>query len=183
MPESTPIYGITYPCATDVIDAAAFQTFANDVDSAIATVNAVSTDALNRPAARIINFGMQALVNGASTAAIYDTEVFDNDGMANLGVSNDRLTVQTAGTYLVMGNTRIDGAPIQSASVGLFKNGTINYRAKEGDATGFLQILVGIAGVFDAVPGDFFQAFLIYRGGGAGNATFTELSARMVNRP
>lgn len=184
MPESTPIYGIPYPCLTDVVDAAAFQDFADAVDAALAAVNVVATEALNRPAATVLQLGAPlALAVGVTTTATYNTEVMDNDGMGNLGVANDRLTVQTAGTYLVTFNATIstNGGVLTAGSVALGRSGSILYRKKDGNPLNS-SVSLNIAGVFDAAVGQTFSGHLVYAGTVAGEATLAQLSARLVNR-
>lgn len=183
MPESTPVYGITYPCATDVIDAADFATFATDVDNALAILNDLSQTALTRPAARITG-SVISLPTGVDTLATYIAEDFDNDGMADLAVSTSRLTVQTAGTYMVIFEAIINSATTNtSAAVAIAKNGTIEYRKKDGNTTNSLMPLL-VAGLFDAVPGDFFTGLGYWTGTGGPSDIFVPvLSARMVNRP
>lgn len=48
MPDSTPIYGFTYPCPGETVDATDFQLLANQIDAALAVVDQDYDLALNR---------------------------------------------------------------------------------------------------------------------------------------
>ena len=55
--------------------------------------------------ARIENHAGQSVATTTNTDLTYDTVAFDTNGMANLGADARKLTVQTAGLYLVMCTT------------------------------------------------------------------------------
>jgi hypothetical protein len=186
MPATTPIYGITYPCAGDVINAAAFATFATSVDAALASVNLTATEALTRPVARLAGDISVAVAVNTEFTGTYNVVLFDNDAMANLGVSNDRLTVQTAGTYLVTYSDNISaGNPATATAVSVYKNGVLEARSKDDFITSASSFQLEVAALFDAVPGDFFTGSSWWLGtpGANDDSTSRHLTARLVNRP
>ena len=45
----------------------------------------------------------QSIPNAAETRIVFNTELYDNGGLLNLGVDSGRFTVPVAGTYLLTG--------------------------------------------------------------------------------
>jgi hypothetical protein len=83
-------------------------------------------DLMTPPHAQISQ-SSQAITNDVITTITFGTEDADTDGMANLGVSNDRLTVQRAGWYLAYFNVDWDapgGLDTEYMAVWVTKNGT-----------------------------------------------------------
>lgn len=183
MPESTPIYGIPYPCPGETIDPDVFADFADAVDAAMTSVAAISVEAGTRPNAKVHRVGADVLVAGVALQATFDLEAYDNDGMANVPAV-DALTIQTAGTYLVIGASIIStsGGTFTAAEVSLRQNGTTRYirRDNSGDLS---DASMYVSGLIDCVPGDVLTLFNQKYGSAGGNATNSSLSARMTNRP
>lgn len=125
MPSSTAIYGITYPCSGDTIDPAALATFATTLDAALTQGQADLERVTSRPNAQMSATASQAVVINTSTDLTYTTEVYDNDGIVNLGVSTSALIIQTAGAYLVWGSFRLPSGftTLTSVNVILTVNG------------------------------------------------------------
>lgn len=104
MPSETPIYGITYPCGGDTIDPAALATFANSLDAALTQGQAELEAVTSRPNAQMSATTSQLVVINTSTDLTFETEVYDNDGIVNLGTSTSALIIQTAGAYFIWGS-------------------------------------------------------------------------------
>lgn len=97
MPGFTPNFAIEYPCAGETIDAGVFQTFADDVESALASVAAQTQSALERP-----NTAVRA--SGTSTAAGVNTQIVltSADFQTNISVPGGNIVVPTEdGIYMV----------------------------------------------------------------------------------
>lgn len=126
MPDSSPTFAIPYPCVGEPITLATFSSFATAVEAAIASVDAVEDFVLSRPSAFVVNSGSTSVPLNVSTPLTYDTELWDTDGMGNLGANNERLTIQTNGVYMIFGGTNSTAAPatLTSNAVILTKNGT-----------------------------------------------------------
>lgn len=158
MPGSTPLYGITYPCGGDTIDSGVFQTFSETLDAAFVTAQAQLDAATNKPTAQVYASGIATIAIAAATdtTCTFTTEVFDNNGMANLGVNNDRLTIQTGGVYWVEMMVQITGGftTLTSQSAILQVNGSDFYRYKSRalsiSADGFAHFSIPV----DLFPGD-----------------------------
>lgn len=54
-----------------------------------------------QPNVRVFNSANQSIANNTVTAVTYNSERWDTDTMADLGVNNTRITIQTDGYYLV----------------------------------------------------------------------------------
>lgn len=98
-------------------------------------------------------------VGAGPTAATYATEVYDNDGMVDLGTNNDRITVQTTGKYEVRGSVEFDTNTTGDRAI------VINHKNSGGSVvqaavfamkpTAYNNGLLG-SWTFDASAGDYF---------------------------
>jgi hypothetical protein len=185
MPDMTPVLGIRYPCSGDTIDSGVFLDFANDIQAALLAGDAAVALAANRPAASISTAVSpnQAVVINTATNLTFDTEVYDNDGMANLAVNNDRLTIQTGGLYLCgAACTSFSGfATLTSMAAILTVNGTTVYRRslQPGDAGrgwGWMRRVL-----LNLNPGDILRAQTRWTGtGGPANVVLKALTAQLI---
>ena len=109
MPGSTPFRSYPYPLYAEA------QNFPADMQ---ALALAVDTDvqneladpialAIDQPSVRVHRSISQAVAQNVNVTMTYNVEVYDNDGMANLGVSNTTVTVNTPGFYLVSGSVTV----------------------------------------------------------------------------
>lgn len=182
MPGVTPVYGIPYPCTNDAVTVASFQDFADAVDAALTTLNTLADEALTRPTAKVFNSATQTIVGGVLTTAIFNSEIWDSDNLADLGVNNDRFTIQTPGTYLLTAQTTFTGAgALATGAIGLSLNGVTHYRIKDRDGTGF-RVTVDALGLFTCVAGDILRATFESSGSNA-DCFFSQMSVRLINRP
>lgn len=121
MPGSTPnrsypypLYGETQDFPTDM------QALALAVDTDVANNLADPIAlALDQPSVRVHRSISQAVVQNVNVTLTYNTEVYDNDNMANLGVSNTTVTVNTPGFYLVSGSVTIAPSGAAGGAVAL----------------------------------------------------------------
>lgn len=184
MPESTPVFGIPYPCANEVLTKEHFRDFAIAVDDACVVLGALADAALRRPTVRITNWGtlFVAFPDGVPTTVPFDAIFFDNDGMADLASSS--LVVQTAGAYLITaGSYDIDlSTPaLTSTLLEIRVNGTSRYGRRFPPQVVNSEAGWNIAGVWDLDVGDQITYVVTVTGdnfsGGAHN-----FSARLVTR-
>lgn len=179
MPASTPVYGITYPCGGDTIDADAFATFASTMDAALAQGAADLAAVTDKPNAQLSAITAQTVVINTSTNLTFETEVYDNDGMGNLATNNDRLTCQTAGAYFVWGAFALVSGftTLTSVNVILTVNGIEQGRQiVEGD-TGFYGLTIPV----NLVVGDIVRVQARWTGtGGPANVSTRLLTASLI---
>lgn len=128
MPGFTPNFGIQYPCAGETIDPTVFQTFADDVEAALATVDALSAAALQRPRGLIRRTTAQSIAPGAMTAISWQVTEFSSGVTA--GATGFTLT--SDGIYFVSFNANAGGAPtsITSWAGEISVAGVVKYRRK-----------------------------------------------------
>ncbi|GHJ46381.1 hypothetical protein Cs7R123_37230 [Catellatospora sp. TT07R-123] len=183
--ESTPLLGIRYPCGGDTINPAVFQTFAQDIEAALAAGDAAAAAAANRPSAYVRSQvpPNQSVVVNTATTMTYTEEVWDNDNMANLAVNNDRLTIRTGGLYLCGASaaTLFGFTTITSLSVSLMLNGTtlLWRRQKQGDSGIGVAALTRV--LLELSPGDVLQAQCRWTWtGGPTNITSRALTASLI---
>lgn len=132
MPGFTPNYAIEYPCAGEVISPAVFETFADDVDAALAAVDAVSASVLARPRAAIRDSGT-SIAFGAMTALSFDSTDFDN-GMTAAAAG---FTIPSNGLYMIdieCGSTTIP-TTVTSWAASILVAGTVVYKRKVSETT------------------------------------------------
>ena len=114
MPQNTP-RGYTYPLLSDVQNfPAQIQDLAQDIDADVEALDDAIQAAFNRDSARLSGpvGGTQAVASGAAGVTVtYSTEEYDNAGMANLGVNNDRLTIVNGGVYLIVAHVTFGPGP------------------------------------------------------------------------
>lgn len=122
MPANTPNRGYPYPLYTDPNDFPSdIQDLAVAVDADVEALDNAIQAGYNRDSVRVTGpvGGTQAIPTGAAGATVtYSTEEYDNAGMADLGVTNDRITYQQAGFYLVTAHVRF--APGPNTTFGIF---------------------------------------------------------------
>ena len=125
MPAFTPNYFIEFPCASDTIDPTVFGTWANDIESAIETVQARSELARIRPRTSVtgttnaVASGVQTTLNHATTiiadpritngttsltftvAGVYMMTAQLEDTSGGLGTTSTQLTITGPGTQII----------------------------------------------------------------------------------
>ena|SRR5688572_1445062 len=97
MPGLTPNYAIEYPCASDTIDPAVFGTWANDIESAIETVQARAELARIRPRTSVTGT-TNAVASGVQTTLNHATTIIADPRITNGTTS---LTFLVAGVYMM----------------------------------------------------------------------------------
>lgn len=103
MPLNTP-RGYPYPVYGDLNNfPAQLQAFASAVDNDVQNIETDIAANLAAPSVRVSATANQSIPVSTDTVVTYATEEFDNDNMANLGVNNDRVVINTAGVYLISG--------------------------------------------------------------------------------
>lgn len=97
MPAFTPNYFIEFPCASDTITPAVFDTWANDIESAIETVQARAELVRIRPRASVTGT-TPGVVAGVQTTLNHATNIISDARIVNGTTS---LTFTVAGVYMM----------------------------------------------------------------------------------
>lgn len=182
----TPNFDIFYPCADDPIDCEEFTTFTESIQVALDDMDVLVEQALSKPTAKIQTFASaQTVTVNTQTTVQFQTEVIDNDNMVDLAVSNSRITIQTAGVYLVHGkwHMAVPFTTVSSQAVALLQNGTRTFRKRDSTDNNSAMTLQIIAAMSCAV-GDFIQMSVLWTGtGGPSTITGTTLNATLLTLP
>lgn len=103
MPANTP-RGYTYPLYGDTQDfPTQMQDYANDVDADVQLlVNRIAA-AYDRPSVRIVGTGNVVVAPNVNVTLTFTAEQYDNNNMADLGVNNQIITLNSSGIYLITG--------------------------------------------------------------------------------
>ena len=135
MPGTTTPDSLPFPFLLETVDSDSVRLLAEAVDTKLNSSIAAATVTTKRPAALVMrDTGTQSFATGAAMANLtYTTEKFDNNGMGNLGTNNERLTIQTAGVYLISARVRLVTSPndIGALILTITVNGTALAGAKQ----------------------------------------------------
>jgi hypothetical protein len=94
--------GFPYPTGGDPVDGPAqLQALAEAIDNSMVATYA-SAASVTSPAAARITGGSQSTTTGLGKIMNFNSVYFDNDNMADLVADPQKLTVRTAGVYVVM---------------------------------------------------------------------------------
>jgi hypothetical protein len=130
MPGTTPLHSIPYPLLTEGVDSISVKNLADAVDALLNGSLTTAVSYTKRPAALVKrDTGTQSFASGAALASVtYTTEHYDSNGIGNLGTNNERLTIQTAGVYLLAASWTISSSnneDVQHAHATITVNGTV----------------------------------------------------------
>ena len=179
MPASTPVYGITYPCSGENINADAFLTFANTMQTALTTAAAEVESVTSRPNAQINAVSNFSITVNTDTTLTFVSEMYDNDGLADLAVNNDRLTIQTPGVYLFNAFADLTGgfATLTSFSLIATVNAVEQFRYKTRKIATSVGVEAMISAPIDCFTGDVVRVLARWTGTGGPATIQTRLLA------
>lgn len=153
MPDSTPIYGFTYPCPGEVVSPLAFSTLANQIDAKLLELEADETLALNR--------------RNSDTAQVgYQTVTFNTETV--LTSLDARYTVTVPGVYVVRGRVHNDpaGSPnITGWRARVLQNAVVRFGFSHSTPNNNVNAIYP-TGVMVAAAGDVFTISVLFTGGG-----------------
>lgn len=181
----TPNRGIRYPGLEELAKVAFLRVMAEDVDTAITKTEALRATALRRPRARAWRATGSASITKNTWTALtgFDTVLYDNNGQANLGVNNDRLTAQTAGLYLYVGTAQgsTGGSAMGEGRISVVRNGAAPGTADHVDRAiwaglGASTYTHSVWAVFLQAIGDRASLAVWWNGTPAGPATYSSYS-------
>lgn len=167
MPDSTPIYGFTYPCPGELITAGAFNTLANQIDTKLADVNDDLAFALNRPN---VDLGTGSISATQTITAGVDTV---------LTLPDSTYTILSAGVWMVKAvvNAVISPATVNMMRGRIRQNGVVRYSYISNTEGNVVKITLPL-GPLIAAAGDVITLQFLYNGAGTMDV-YAELNARM----
>lgn len=159
MPENTS-RGYTYPVHTDLNSfPAQIQDLATDIDTDMTTLATRITNGYNMPACSVQSSGInQAIANNTDVTATYATELYDNAGMFDAGVSTTNINIVSTGLYVAIGRATFDAnaAGATGRSIRLVSSGALGVLARKsirGNEGLAATTTVHIVSLFHAVSG------------------------------
>lgn len=153
MPESTPIYGFTYPCPDEVVTAAAFATLANQIDAKLLELDADEEAALNRRNSDTAQVGFQTIAVNVETALTSPDTIY---------------TVTVPGVYVVHAvvTDNPSGSPtITGWRARVRQNGVARFGFTHSTPSNTVNPLEP-GGVIVAAAGDVFTIAVLFTGAG-----------------
>lgn len=107
----------------------------------------------------ISSAGAQSAASGAVFFMVFDTEVYDTDGFADLATNNTRLTVPTGlgGVYLIVGAFRYGGDTLGIRYFRLFLNGSFEFQVIQNPASNGGAFNGGYSYVASLAAGDYIE--------------------------
>ena len=129
-------------------------------------------------ACRVRNSVAQSLANNTDTFLTFDTEDFDNDSMHSTASNTDRITIQTAGLYFVLGHILFDTNATGVRKLSIYVNGAL-YEIQQVSAGSAYETGLNVSAFRNCIATDYFQAQAFQNSGGALNAIagYTNLQA------
>jgi len=169
----------------EAINAATFASFATAVEAAVSGVDVLRTLSLNRDSALVAASVGTNVAVGVATTITYDTEQWDVGGLANLGVSNDRLTIQRNGVYMFRfgSNSEVAATTMTSCAVIITKNAVAFAERKQDITAGTSTHGVQASAMSSCVAGDIIRVQYLWTGTGGPLAITARLGARLVTLP
>lgn len=172
MPENTPIYGFTYPCPGDPINATTFATLANQIDAQLLVLQDDEEWALGRySVSQTMSPNQAGLVQGVETALsnANSTYVIPADGVYIANAATQGIATTSVDSMRL--RLRLNGVPIPGRSYN-------NAASPFPDST---QVFDIPSNPFVAVTGDTISAAVLWFGVGTLTA-FLRLDVRMIVR-
>lgn len=188
MPESTPIFGIPYPVFGETITPVHFQNFANSIDTLLDTNQALIEGGLDRPYVQVLN-NQISLTQAVDTLLTFNNvdvdggiPSVDNDGMFD-PLNPDRVTVQTAGVYMVtITDITVSGfTTLTSWRITLLHNSVIRYAERKNEASSSDAPEISLNGLIVCNVSDTLQARGLWTGTG-GPATINSFTPYFAAR-
>ena len=185
MPQNTS-RGYTYPTYGDPADfPAQIQELATDIDTDMDSLFDRLVNGYNMAAARVRSTGInQAVAVNTDVDATYAEELYDNQGMVNLGVSNTTLTFTQTGLYIASARVTFSSngnATVNSRQVTISTSGVLGIVARKsllGDVA--IATPVATSCLFFAASGDTIKVIQRQNSGASLNtSTRTLMVARM----
>lgn len=181
MPENTS-RGYTYPVFTDLNGfPAQIQDLATDIDGDMQSLVNRIASGYNFPAVSVQASGVnQSVANNTDVTASYDTELYDNAGMFNAGVSATNVNIVATGLYVAIGRSTFansaaspSGRSIRLVSSGV--TGVIARKSINGNSGLAATTTVHIVALFHAVSGTTVTMVQRQNTGAAINSVFRQL--------
>ena len=152
-----------------------------------ATMTDIQTNLTNQrvpPMCRVKQTSGQVVNDATNATLAFDAEDFDTDAMHDNATNNSRITINTAGVYLVIASVRYTAGISDDTRISILKNGSnvgIDERGPNNTRSG-MQVM----GYYDLAAADYLEA-QVYQNNSVNTARtidtpFTFLSAAWIGQ-
>ena len=125
------------------------------------------TRVVNVPSVRVYHDAYQSIISSTYTALEFNREDFDTDEMHDTVTNNSRLTVRTAGKYLIMAQVAFEPNTTGLRSLHIRRNGAINIASISRYAEGQgVRTELSVTTLYALVTGDYVEAVVSQESGG-----------------
>ena len=164
MPDTTPIYGFTYPCPGEVVNEASFSTLTGQIDTVLAALDVAADDALTRPHAGVLG-NAESVPVSVGTLLPTPQVVFPTAGVW------EAIAASSAGS----GETTIDAHRL------LFRHNATDYHGQTQNTEGNQGFRAPWAhNVFVAAAGDTLRVIDFWAGTGGPRTLVVTLFTRLI---
>lgn len=138
---------------------------------------------IDPPGCSIYNSAAVSALNNTATILNANSENFDNDSMHSTSTNTSRITIQTAGRYLLSAQVGFAANATGNRQVGLYKNGvSVPGDELHDNGGGTNSTGIGYTRTLVLAAGDYVEIAATQRSGGALNVTLTEFVAFFMTR-
>lgn len=111
--------------------------------------------------AKAYNSANQSIPNSADTALVFNLEEFDTDTIHDLVINNSRMTVKTAGQYILQGQIALASSTGGTRVLKIVKNGVqLVAEFKEAALSPATDHFFQVHGLQDSAFGDYYELFI-----------------------
>lgn len=162
MPDNTDIYGFTYPCPGDTVDAADFTLLGSQIDAVLTALDTAQNNAINR----------------YNTGTLFGTPQAVNSGV-EATLTTPSYTFPIAGLWLVRGTVPNPGFATINMTRVRIRHNTTDYCGQTQNTEPNLGLEPWAATLLVAAAGDTTQIRYLFNGTGPVNVS-GEMTARLL---
>lgn len=177
---NTPVFGITYPCLEYGVTTEDFYSFSTSLEAAIATVDAVGTQAILPPHAGV--FVSQSVAVGVATNCAV-SQIFFSEPPLQTTIGATSITVPITGMYQISQSVSVSGfTTLTSLKVSITVNGVIEYAYKQpAPSLGITNNSIP-HGLVKLIGGDAVRVNVLWTGTGGPATASGEFTLQLVSR-
>lgn len=124
---------------------------------------------------KVYKSAAQSISNATDTMLTFNLELFDNDIMHDNSTNNSRITIKTAGLYLIQAQVAFTGNATGRRVLNLYKNGVrTDLRGSGAEHPGSISVTANVFGfstILNLAVNDYIESGVYQTSGGALNAT------------
>lgn len=123
------------------------------------------------PSCRVYKAAAQSLTSGSDTAIQFDSERWDTDSMHDTVTNNTRITIQTAGIYVVTGHAVFAANATGVRALYIRLNGSTRIAQQALSSASAGDTALSVTTVYEFSAADYVELMAVQTSGGALNVT------------